>query len=120
MKKGKSKNNAFIRTLANKGAQNFATKRLMRDLKEIKEELVPTVGVTAEPLSENLFIWHANIKGPEGTLYEGGVFHMTLEIPENYPHAPPTITLAEDLPHPNIFGHSICLDMLQVRNEKEN
>lgn len=44
------------------------------------------MGVTAKPLPKNFFEWHANIKGPEGTIYEGGVFHLSLKIPENYPH----------------------------------
>ncbi len=34
------------------------------------------VGVTASPLSSNLFEWHANIKGPVDTLYAGGIFHL--------------------------------------------
>jgi len=38
---------SILRTLANKDAQNFATRRLLHDLKEIQEEKIPTVGVTA-------------------------------------------------------------------------
>lgn len=40
-----------------------------------------TVGVSAEPLENDLFTWHANIKGPENTKYEGGVFHFVIDIP---------------------------------------
>lgn len=90
----------------------IATKRLLRDLEEIKKNDIPTVGVTAQPLDNNLFIWHANIRGPEKTLYEGGIFHLIIEIPESYPHSPPTITIPSPIPHPNVFGNSVCLDML--------
>jgi len=34
---------------------NFATRRILRDLKEIEEETIPTVGVTARPLENDLF-----------------------------------------------------------------
>lgn len=44
------------------------------------------MGVTARPLEHDLFIWHANIRGPVGTPYEGGIFHFELLIPESYPH----------------------------------
>ena len=62
--KGKGKDRAILRTMANKNALNFATKRLIRDLKEIENEKIPTVGVTARPLESDLFVWHANIRGP--------------------------------------------------------
>jgi len=77
---------------------------LLKDLDAINRETIPTVGVTARPLEHDLFIWHANIRGPEGTPYEGGVFHLELQIPESYPHHPPTVTLFTELPHPNVFG----------------
>jgi len=34
--------------------------------------------VIAKPLEHDLFIWHANIRGPEKSQYEGGVFHLEL------------------------------------------
>lgn len=71
------------------------------------------MGVTARPLESDLFTWHANIRGPEGTPYEGGVFHLELKFPLSYPNHPPTIRLFNKLSHPNVFGDYICLDMLQ-------
>ncbi len=47
-------------------------KRLLQDLKHMREHVVPTVGVVALPLEKDLFTWHCNIRGPKGTLYEGG------------------------------------------------
>jgi len=112
MKPGKSSNQALLRTLANKEALNFATRRLLKDLKEFENNKIPTVGVSARPMDDDLFTWHANIRGPEGTDYEGGVFHLELKIPQTYPHDAPSVELLVDLPHPNVFGRKICLDML--------
>ena len=113
MKPGKSSNQALYRTLLNKDAQNFATKRLLKDIEEFQNNKIPTVGVAACNMDDDLFTWHANIKGPSRTYYEGGVFHLELKIPETYPHNPPKIELLTDLPHPNVIGKVICLDMLE-------
>ena len=45
---------------------------------EIEEEKIPTVGVVARPSESDLFLWHANIRGPKDTPYEDGVFHLQL------------------------------------------
>lgn len=91
---------------------NFATRRLLKDYYQILNEKIPTVGVVAEPFPDNFFKWACNIKGPKGTLYEGGVFHLILNFPETYPHHPPMVKLMTPFPHPNVFGNFICLDML--------
>jgi ubiquitin-protein ligase len=76
------------------------------------------VGVTAAPLDDSIFKWHANIRGPADTIYAGGVFHMQIDFPENYPVSPPSITLFTKVPHPNVFGSTLCLDMLQEGAKK--
>lgn len=120
-KAGRHIDGALLRTVVNEKLQTFSHKRLMKDYEEIEKDKIPTVGVTARPLESDLFTWHANIRGPEGTLYEGGVFHLELKFPMSYPNHPPTIRLLTPIPHPNVFGGYICLDMLQnyeARNEE--
>jgi len=53
----------------------------MKDLRELRDADVPLVGVSAAPLDDSIFTWHANIRGPAGTAYEGGVFHMQINFP---------------------------------------
>jgi ubiquitin-protein ligase len=121
--KGKSTDQALLRTVADKKSQTFSHKRLLKDLKEIEDEKIPTCGVTARPLDNNLFIWHANIKGPEKTLYEGGVFHLKIEFPLSYPNHPPVIKIYTLIPHPNVFkseeSNFICLDMIRQEGKRE-
>jgi ubiquitin-protein ligase len=120
-KAGRHTDAALLRTVVNEKLQTFSHKRLIKDFEEIEREKIPTVGVTARPLDNDFFTWHANIRGPEKTLYEGGVFHLEMKFPLSYPNHPPTIRLFNNVPHPNVFGNFICLDMLQqevTRNEE--
>ena len=72
---GRQNETALMRTkiLAN---QTNSAKRLQKDYKELKDAEIPLVGVSAAPLENSFFVWHANLKGPQGTVYEGGVFHF--------------------------------------------
>ena len=37
----------------------------------------------------NLLHWKGAIKGPVGTPYEGGLFHIDIVLPSDYPFVPP-------------------------------
>lgn len=118
-KAGRHIDTALIRGSLNEKAQTLQLRRLYRDLEEIQNEKIPTVGVTARPLENDMFTWHANIRGPEKTLYEGGVFHLELKFPQSYPSHPPSIRIFNNIPHPNVFGGYICLDILQQNGIEE-
>ena len=68
-----------------------SAKRLQRDLKELREAEIPLVGVAATPLDDSIFIWHANIRAPSDSVYYGGVFHLHINFPQDYPCSPPGI-----------------------------
>lgn len=40
-------------------------------------------------------------------------------FPQSYPYHPPTLNLFNHIPHPNVFGNYICLDMICVNNRPE-
>jgi ubiquitin-conjugating enzyme E2 A len=53
---------------------------------------------------------------PEGTPYEDGTFHLTLNFDETYPNNPPKCKFQTPMFHPNIYTDgNICLDILQNR-----
>ncbi|KAK6504829.1 hypothetical protein TWF481_006766 [Arthrobotrys musiformis] len=90
-----------------------ATRRLLRDLAEIRSAPVSTT-VTAHPLESDIYQWHGNLhlslRRHEFTL------HFSMLFPSNYPTHPPSLLLFTRLPHENVVtavgGYKVCLDML--------
>jgi ubiquitin-conjugating enzyme E2 A len=86
--------------------------RLLRDFRNLKEE--NATGFSASPEAENILKWNAVIFGPDETDWEDGVFKLTMNFPENYPHDPPEVRFVTPIFHPNVYRNgNICLDMLQ-------
>ena len=109
---------AVLRNKLLTGLQTNSTRRLQKDLKELMDADVPLVGVAAKPMDNNLFVWRANIKGPETSAYYGGVFHMEITFPQNYPVSAPSIRMFTDIPHPCVSNRMIKLDMLDSKGAK--
>ncbi|GAB4822661.1 hypothetical protein N2152v2_009707 [Parachlorella kessleri] len=55
------------------------------------------------------------LQGPIGTVYDGGVFSLEVNIPARYPFEPPKVRFVTRVYHPNIDGEGrICLDLLNM------
>jgi ubiquitin-conjugating enzyme E2 A len=89
-----------------------AEKRLIRDLKKLTSEQEDSIN--ASPEENNLFVWTAYIEGPEKTIWEGGLFELKLDFPQDYPSKPPSVKFISKIFHPNVYNDGrICLDILQ-------
>eukprot|EP01091_Cochliopodium_minus_P010396 TRINITY_DN2741_c0_g1_i1.p1 TRINITY_DN2741_c0_g1~~TRINITY_DN2741_c0_g1_i1.p1 ORF type:complete len:1424 (+),score=488.80 TRINITY_DN2741_c0_g1_i1:31-4272(+) len=91
--------------------------RLMHDYQEVLNAK-DIYTVSAAPLDNDIFIWHANIKGMPDTAYENAIFHLIIKFPKEYPNNPPEITLTETILHPNVFGNTLCLDILSSEKKE--
>lgn len=84
----------------------------MNDFVKLQKE--PPPGVYAVPTEDNIMLWQGVILGPYGTPFEDGVFKLSMEFKEDYPHKPPSVKFVSRMFHPNIYTDgNICLDILQ-------
>ncbi|KAJ7148668.1 ubiquitin-conjugating enzyme/RWD-like protein [Mycena crocata] len=86
-------------------------KRIHREISDVKKEDLGQI--TLVP-SDNLFVWTGTLPGPEGSVYEGGVFNVAVNLPPDYPFSAPKITFKTRIYHMNISDQgNICLDILK-------
>lgn len=85
----------------------------MSDLRQISRE--PPEGASARPVSEsNLFVWMGTVFGPVDSPWEGGIFHLKMTFPPDYPAHPPRVRFTTEIFHPNVFSDgALCLDIIQ-------
>lgn len=71
--------------------------------------------------SVNLFFWDCGIPGPKETLWEGGLFPLTMEFTDEYPSKPPKCKLPAGFlcaPHWNISLFLFCFLTTHTTHKK--
>lgn len=122
MRSKKFDNLAYLKTMAVRRTQNYGTRRLLREVKQLETNPIPTVNVAALPQKNNVYAWKILLSGPKESIYEGLYLRVNLTLPPNYPLEPPlSITLegADKIPHPFIFGNVICIECFQKNKDQE-
>ena len=92
-------------------AQSHLSRRVLKETQRLISD--PPHGISATPIEGNLRYLNVSMLGPEVSCYEGGVFHLEMFLPEDYPMAAPRVRFLTKIYHPNIdkLGR-IYLDIL--------
>ncbi|CCG25356.1 Ubc1 protein [Candida orthopsilosis Co 90-125] len=89
-------------------------KRIAKELEECRQD--KQSGVTLE-LNNDADLTHLTgyFAGPPGTPYQGGLFQVAIDIPNEYPFKPPQMKFITKIYHPNISSvtGAICLNILK-------
>jgi ubiquitin-conjugating enzyme E2 I len=81
------------------------------------------IGFSASPMpnpdgSVNMYRWKCGIPGRVGTIWEGGIYTLTMDFSDEFPSKPPKCKFDTVLFHPNIYpSGTVCLSIL---NEDED
>ncbi|KAH9405173.1 Ubiquitin-conjugating enzyme E2 D4 [Tyrophagus putrescentiae] len=98
----------------NSSLQSSALRRIQKDLEELRSN-PPAQCVSGFINSDHPYSWVGSILGPEESPFQGGVFFLRLDFPDNYPMHPPKATFTTKIYHPNVGSNGeICLDILQT------
>ncbi|XP_022765935.1 ubiquitin-conjugating enzyme E2 11-like [Durio zibethinus] len=90
------------------------TKRIQKEWANIQKDKEINNMCSVGLVGDSLDFWQATIFGQPGTPYEGGLFRLSINLPNDYPIKPPKVTFETKIYHPNINKQgSICLDMLK-------
>lgn len=89
------------------------SRRVVKELVELSTSK-PCEGIKVAFAEDNLREVLAEIDGPVGTPYEGGVFRMKLIMGDDFPAAPPKGYFLTKTFHPNISeAGEICVNVLK-------
>ena len=90
-----------------------AMKKLKKEFTELQSNPITSLGVTVGlPNPNDLFTWQISLLGPSETPYEGGVFFLEADFPDNYPTSGPKIKFLTKIFHCNVFDWGICISTL--------
>ncbi len=81
--------------------------RVKKEYEELREDFVSIVWIEKITINH----WKAYIEGPEGTVYQGGIFKIDIKIPEDYPISRPKMHFGSHVWHPNIYAHTGCIGL---------
>ena len=60
-------------------------KRIQREVADLQREDLGQIVLA--PSEDNMYLWKGSIPGPEGSIYEGGVFEFEVHLAPDYPYA---------------------------------
>jgi len=95
--------------------ENISPAVVLSVVKEIRKLCTePLDGIKVQLNEEDVSDITAEIRGPDSTPFEGGVYKVKLVLPTDYPHAPPKGFFLTRIFHPNISkAGEICVNTLK-------
>ena len=79
--------------------------RIQKELYEVRHsDALASIGGCAGPIKKSdLYHWKACFIGPKNSGYDGGLFRLLIDFPNDYPKSKPEVNFKYPVFHPNIY-----------------
>lgn len=86
----------------------------MKEIQDCQKD-VNVSHIDIEPVGSDMSKLRGRFPGPPNSPYEGGIFEVSIDIPDRYPFEPLKMKFITKVYHPNVSSQSgaICLDILK-------
>jgi len=113
-----------------KAYTNLSTRRLMEEEKQVKaafekgqlkSEEIPSFKPVMKSGAKDLYEWELVIKGRAGTIWDGGIYKVMLNVPFYFPEKPPKVKFLappgkDRFNHIHVYGDGkLCLDLIDPK-----
>ena len=94
--------------------QPFEDNSILKELNHVRDSPFLN-GITAGPVNDcDIYNWLVTIPGPEGSLYAGGLYKLSIKFPKTYPSEQPEVKFITQINHPKITNEGrIHLEILE-------
>ena len=90
------------------------TRRVQKEVADIHADNLSHIQATPVGNGSDLTHLKGTFKGPPGTPYEGGTYHVDVRIPNDYPFRPPIMKFDTKIWHPNVSSQTVSLLLLEA------
>jgi ubiquitin-conjugating enzyme (huntingtin interacting protein 2) len=96
---------SFYRATISYAMASHKARRIGKELADIAADTQSNI--RAESVGDSITTLKGSFDGPSGTPFEGGVYDINIQIPNEYPFKPPVMKFATKIWHPNISSQTV-------------
>ena len=84
-----------------------------------RKEPFPSLGISIGLNEDNYFKWNVILSAPEDSIYEGGLFEISIEFNKDFPKSKPLVKFITKIIHCNVSNEG-DIDIPSLNHWKEN
>ena len=91
---------------------------LKNEYTTLQNDPILSLGCTIGLMNNDIFHWKFSLMGPQDTPYEGGMFFLTADFPDDYPQGKPEVRFCNKIYHLNVSPSNGHIGISILKNWK--